>query len=214
MMRKKQIHLSQATWNKRKWPRQSSTEDPITFDPRSPETVPIEDEESPLLLKDQQLLMQYHETLGHVSWDQLKVLASQGIIQRRLAKCPAPKCPGCIYGNANQKPWRTKAQPGKIKRATRPGETMSVDQMISTTVGLIPQAKGALTTRCYTGAAVFVDHASISHMFTSWSPFQEKKPSRQRWHLNSLQLHMESRFATTTVIMGDLLKSHLQKPAS
>jgi len=104
--------------------------------------------------------MQFHESLGHASWEQLKVLASQGIIPKKLVKCPAPKCPGCIYGKAHRLPWRTKAQPGKIKRATKPGETVSIDQLVSTTAGLVPQAKDLLTTRRYTGATIFVDHAS------------------------------------------------------
>jgi len=77
---------------------------PFSFDLSSPHVVPQDDDETPLLVKDQKLLMQYHESLGHASWDQLKVLASQDIIPKKLAKCPAPKCPGCIYGKAHRLP--------------------------------------------------------------------------------------------------------------
>jgi len=70
----------------------------------SPHVVPPDDDDAPLLVKDQKLLMQYHESLGHASWDQLKVLASQGIIPKKLDKYPAPKCPECIYGKAHRLP--------------------------------------------------------------------------------------------------------------
>jgi hypothetical protein len=119
-----------------------------------------QEEEKPLLPSDEQLFMEYHEKLGHLSFDQLIILAQQGLIPKKLAQCRIPKCPGCLYGKAHRKPWRTKAQPKKVKVATKPGEIVSVDQMQSTTPGLVPQAKGKLTSKCYRYATVFADHYS------------------------------------------------------
>jgi len=90
----------------------------------------------------------------------LKVLPNQGIIPWQLSRCPVPKCPGCIYGKIHCQPWCSKAPPNKIKPATQPGAVVSVDQFISTTVGLNPQGWGTLTTCHYTGTTIFVDHVS------------------------------------------------------
>ncbi|KAL7460329.1 hypothetical protein ACHAXS_000789, partial [Conticribra weissflogii] len=46
------------------------------------------------------------------------------------------------------------------QKATRPGESVSVDQLISTQHGFIAQLKGRLTNQRYRGATVFVDHFS------------------------------------------------------
>jgi hypothetical protein len=44
--------------------------------------------------------------------------------------------------------------------ATKAGQCVSVDQMISTQVGFIAQLKGTLTKNRYTAATIFVDHYS------------------------------------------------------
>jgi hypothetical protein len=44
--------------------------------------------------------------------------------------------------------------------ATKPGEIVSVDQLISTQVGFITQLKGRLTKQRYTAATVFTNHYS------------------------------------------------------
>ena len=44
--------------------------------------------------------------------------------------------------------------------ATKPGQIVSVDQMISMQVGFIAQLKGGLTKKRYTATTVFTDHYS------------------------------------------------------
>jgi hypothetical protein len=44
--------------------------------------------------------------------------------------------------------------------ATKAGQCVSVDQLISTQVGFIAQLKGTLTKKRYTAATIFVDHYS------------------------------------------------------
>jgi hypothetical protein len=69
-----------------------------------------------------------------------------------------------MFGKATRRPWRDK--PGKdqiksrIRTATAPRQCISVDQLESTTPGLIAQLKGWLTTKRYKVATVFVDHFS------------------------------------------------------
>ena len=71
----------------------------------NPTVIPSDDQDEPLLKSDQAALMRLYEQLGHCSFAQLKQMAEQGIIPRKLAKVPPPKCLSCLYGKAHQKPW-------------------------------------------------------------------------------------------------------------
>ena len=56
--------------------------------------------------------------------------------------------------------------------ATKPGQCVSVDQMISTQVGFFAQFKGRLTKKRYRAATNFVDHFSgykYAHLMTNLS---------------------------------------------
>ena len=60
-----------------------------------------------------------------------------------------------------KRPWRVKGEDKKAtKTATRPGQIVSVDQLESTTPGLIAQLNGKLTQQRYKYATVFVDQFS------------------------------------------------------
>ena len=97
----------------------------------NPTVIPSDDQDEPLLKSDQAALMRLHEQLGHCSFAQLKQMAEQGIIPRKLAKVPPPKCPSCHYGKAHRKPWRTSKIDPKIKPTTIPGAVVSIDQLES-----------------------------------------------------------------------------------
>ena len=99
-------------------------------------------------------------SLAIAPFAQLKQMAEQGIIPRKLAKVPPPKCPSCLYGKAHQKPWRTHKIDPKIKPTTVPGAVVSIDQLKSPVPGFVPITKGQPTARRYRGASVFMDHAS------------------------------------------------------
>jgi len=125
-------------------------------------TIPPDTSIDPDILtkEDLSLFMEYHERLGHLSFDQLKQMALNGVIPRKLAKCVKPKCPGCLYAKQHRTPWKAKGNRGRIRLATKPGEVVSVDQLESRVPGFIPQRKGILTKRRFCGATVFVDHFS------------------------------------------------------
>jgi hypothetical protein len=62
-----------------------------------------------------------------------------------------------------RRPWRSKGYNNKDENPTnelQPGDCVSVDQLESTTPGLIAQLKGVPTTARYKVATVFVDHAT------------------------------------------------------
>jgi hypothetical protein len=87
----------------------------------------------------QQRLMTIHKLLGHISFARLKLLASAGHIPPELATVDSPTCPGCAYGKARRRPKRTKGIKNlkKICIATAPGRVVSVDQLVSPTMGFI-----------------------------------------------------------------------------
>ena len=123
----------------------------LTFDP-SQDSNEREEDVDLSAMTPQAELMRWHYRLGHLPFAKLKILAKLGEIPKRLAKVFPPKCAGCIFGAMTKMPWRS--------RATKPGECVSVDQMISTHVGFIAQLKGKLTRDRYKAATIFVDHYS------------------------------------------------------
>jgi hypothetical protein len=106
--------------------------------------------------------MRWHYCLGHLTFPKLKQLALNGEIPKKLAKVTPPKCTGCIFGAMTKIPWRGKETKAshKVFTATKPGECVSVDQMVSTEVEFFAQMKGKLTKKRYRCATIFVDHYS------------------------------------------------------
>jgi hypothetical protein len=109
---------------------------------------------------NQAKLMRWHYRLGHLSFAKLKQLALNGKIPRRLAKVKPPACAGCLFGAMTKVPWRGQETSLEVFMATKVGQCVSVDQIISTQVGFIAQLKGTLTKKRYTAATVFVNHYS------------------------------------------------------
>jgi hypothetical protein len=70
---------------------------------------------------------------------------------KKLAKLTTPKCAGCLFGAMTKLPWRGKESKSshEVFVATKPGKTVSNDQMTSTEVGFFAQLKGALTKKRY-----------------------------------------------------------------
>jgi hypothetical protein len=105
---------------------------PLTFDPSPPQE---EGEDTQLAAADNQTeLMRWHYRLGHLPFVNLKQLALNGEIPKKLAKVKPPKCAGCLFGAMTKIPWRGKETKAfyKVFITTKPGECISVDQMTST----------------------------------------------------------------------------------
>ena len=141
-------------------PQRSESEGVTTDFTVNPTIIPSDDQDEPLLKSDQAALIRLHEQLSHCSFAQLKQMAEQGIIPRKLAKVPPPKCPSCLYGKAHWKPWRMHKIDPKIKPSIVSGAVVSINQLESPVLGFVPIAKGQPTVCQYRGASVFVDHTS------------------------------------------------------
>ena len=67
-------------------------------------------------------------------------------------------------------PWKGKGEAITVFKATKTGQCVSVDQMISTQVGFYAQLKGRLTKQRYRAATIFVDHFLVykyTHLMTN-----------------------------------------------
>jgi hypothetical protein len=131
---------------------------PLTFDPCPDSTH--EDHHIHVPSDKQAELMHWHYRLGHLSFPKLKALAKIGEIPKHLANVLPPVCAGCAFGAMTKVPWRNMEVTRTVFKATKPGQCVSVDQMMSTQVGFYAQLKGRLTKQRYRCATIFVDHYS------------------------------------------------------
>jgi Reverse transcriptase (RNA-dependent DNA polymerase) len=124
--------------------------------------VIIEDEEERQINSASAEFLRYHQKFNHVSPKRIQMMAQQRILPFRLSKCPVPVCTACLYGKATKRKWRSKHANNMQESyvPTRPGEVISIDQMISPTAGLVAQNTGILTKERYKVATVFIDHAT------------------------------------------------------
>ena len=113
-------------------------------------------------------IMQWHIRLNHLPFSNPQLMASMGMIPKRLSKISKddmPICTSCVNGKATHRPWRNKRDHRHIKPSQDPGEYVSVDLFESSTKGIIGQIKGNLMQAIYTAATVFVDHySSLSYV--------------------------------------------------
>ena len=74
-------------------------------------------------------------------------MAKNGIIPRKYATCDIPVCQACAYAKIIRKPRRSKPSENykSDRENLRPGDVISVDQMVSPVLGFIAQMTGKLT---------------------------------------------------------------------
>jgi hypothetical protein len=111
-------------------------------------------------LRNTNELLKYHQRMAHIPFQYIRSAAKQGRLPSRLANCEIPICPSCLYGKISRRTWRNKYSYLPISKATKPVTFVLVDQMESSTPGLIAQLKGIPTKERYMLATIFVDHAT------------------------------------------------------
>ena len=126
------------------------------------------DRDTPTVIKDEEErqkdnvaaeLLKIYQRIGHISPRRIQQMTKVGTLQRKLATCDIPVCTSCMYGKATKSPWRSKNSKNQVEanKPSRPGECISVDQLISQSPGLISQMRGRPTHQRYTCASVYVD---------------------------------------------------------
>ncbi len=113
--------------------------------------------------RDDALFLSWHTKLGHAPFRNIRWVAKLGLLPSKLQKCRNIVCPACLYGKQKRRPWRTKGgtkADHHLKKATSPGQCVSVDQLVSSVPGLVGQTSGKLTKARFMVATIFVDHYS------------------------------------------------------
>jgi hypothetical protein len=121
--------------------------DPIRANFNLDGQMELQVEKHPTFEDDEAQLLHWHYCLSHLPFKQIQAMAKQGLLPKRLAHSHIPLCSGCAYGKASKKPWQTKAKAEKTPKAsiTKPGDCISMDQLESSTPGLVMQLKGIPT---------------------------------------------------------------------
>ena len=129
---------------------------PILEGKEPPNIIQNEEDEQPS--SDMAQLLQLHHQYGHLSMRKMQEMANQRIIPKRLAQCRIPTCSACLYAKMTKRRWRDKTRKNNEETytPTRPGEVVSVDQLVSPTPGLIAQMTGFLTKQRYKYETVYV----------------------------------------------------------
>ena len=128
---------------------------------RASSDTATQDEEGPQVLSHKDRLLSWHLRLGHMPFGILRQAAKLGILPKNILAQENPHCPSCYYGKGQRRPWRRGSRVNHIAPyAAKPGDCVSVDQLISPIPGFVSQNSGRLTRKRYKVATVFVDHAS------------------------------------------------------
>ena len=87
-------------------------------------------------------------------------LIKLGILPSHLSTIKPPSYLAYLLGRSKKKPWRHKNQTPTIRHLYQDalGTTVSVDQLVSSILGIKPQATGTLTKASIVGAQIFANH--------------------------------------------------------
>jgi hypothetical protein len=120
-------------------------------------------------------------------------MARQNMLPRRITKIlnhmdklhtKPPMCNDCCGAKATRRPWRSKSAKHNqrhLKKATHPGDVISVDQLESSIPRFIGQMTGKLTRQRIVASTVFVDHASdFSYVYHQTSMTSESIEDKGR----------------------------------
>ena len=168
-----------------------------------------EKEDSPLSAADDPAeLMRWHYRLGHLTFAKLKQLALNGKILKKLALLNPPKCAGCLFGAMTKIPWHGKESKSshKVFAATKPGETVSVDQMVSTKVGVFTKLAFEKFTAEH---GVRINHYHCDNGLYADNAFKEScESSRQRLTFCGVNAHFQNGIAIVESERKQLLHTH------
>ena len=113
------------------------------------------------LSRQQKLLLNWHYRLSHLHFAKIQDLAQHGILPKHISSCPHPICRSCQLGKAHL---RSSPNINDVRHIDhddlQPGDKVSVDQIESSTPGLVAISRGKPTNATYHAASVYVDHAS------------------------------------------------------
>ena len=106
-------------------------------------------------------MLQIHLNYNHRSFRRITEMARQGVFQKKFINCKQPLCAACLYSKAiKQRRPNQACNKDESRKATRPGEIVFVDQIVSPTAGFAAQISGFITKKRYRYATIYVDQYS------------------------------------------------------
>ena len=113
-------------------------------------------------------ILSLHCKLLHLPFLIMLQMSKLGFLPKRFLKLrnDIPPCIDCLFGQAHCRPWRTKGSylsPSRVLKspsASKPGQTVGTDQLVSIQPGMVPQWKGHMTRARIWGATIFVDYST------------------------------------------------------
>ena len=139
----------------------SNDENIVDFmDEVNDKTLKLQEDFNTSALADKGELLRWHYRLGHLSFVKMKILMILGILPKKLIHAHPPVCVCCLAGSMTKQPKNVKGSKRKLRRTTKPGECVSIDQLESHTPGFLGVLRGFITKKRYTCATIFVDHYS------------------------------------------------------
>ena len=100
-------------------------------------------------------LQHLHHKFRHCSFRKIIKLSKQGVIPSRIGKANTPLLSACMNSKADLRPWKNKRSKHYEVKKTQPGYYILVNKTKSTTMGIIAQLTGILTTKRYNIVNIF-----------------------------------------------------------
>jgi len=110
-------------------------------------------------MEPQKKLLNMHRRLNHVDMKAIQQLYADDPKAKANSFCPIPKCAECIFGTQTRKPKFRQQFRSIDVQASKPGDAVSTDQMISSIGGRIPRGFGKSNEQ-YMCCTFFDDHFS------------------------------------------------------
>jgi hypothetical protein len=152
--------------------------------------------------------MRWHYRLGHLTFAKLKQLTLNGKILKKFALLNPPKCAGCLFGMMTKIPWHGKESKSShnVFAATKPRETVSVNQMVSTKVGVFTKHAFEKFTAKH---GVCIHHHHCDNGLYADNAFKEScESSRQRFTFCGVNSHFQNGIAIVESEQKQLLHAH------
>jgi hypothetical protein len=127
---------------------------------------------------------------------------------QEIGPAQSPKCAGCLFGAITKITWHGKESKSshKVFTATKPGETVSVNQMVSTKVGVFTKQVFEKFTAEH---GIRIHHYHCDNGLYADNAFKEScKSSHQRLTFCGVNAHFQNGIAIVESERKQLLRAH------
>ena len=125
-------------------------------------------------------LLRQHYRLGHLFFLKMRILMMIGILPKKLLYIRPPVCACSLAGSMTKKSNRIQGGRNKLRRATKSGDCISIDQIESNAPRYLGVLRRFIIKKQYTCVTIFVDHYSCTFYYPQCSTNTEKTLKAKR----------------------------------